>query len=207
MSTGSIKTDDSALSKWDLRVHKIESFLNLLAGITILCLILLAVAQIFGRKFFNTPLPGFIDWVEQFMAVFALLGIAYCQRLGGHIRMDILVGHFRGRLLWLTEIISILLMMLVVSALIYGSYFHFLRAYENGDSSIDIGLPLWPAKLLVPIALSLLLIRLVLQLWGYIRAFRHPEQTPVAVPIPMDAAEQALDEARSVDSSTRPDST
>lgn len=205
MSTDLIKTDNSALSKWDLRVHKIEKSLNLLAGITILCLILLAVAQIFGRKFFNTPLPGFIDWVEQFMAIFALLGIAYCQRLGGHIRMDILVGHFRGRLLWLAEIMSTLLMILVVSVLIYGSYFHFLRAYEHGDSSIDIALPLWPAKLLVPIALSLLLIRLLLQLWGYIHAFLHPQDTPVAVPIPLDAAEQALDEARTVDEGTEED--
>jgi len=201
-----IKTDQSALSKWDLRVHKIEKALNLLAGITILCLILVAVAQIFGRKFFNAPLPGFIDWVEQFMAVFALLGIAYCQRLGGHIRMDILVGHFRGRLLWITEIIGTLLMILVVSVLIYGSYFHFLRAFEHGDSSIDISLPLWPAKLLVPVALSLLLLRLLLQLWGFLRAFRHPHDVPVAVPLPVDAAEQALDEAHTVDVGTEQES-
>lgn len=201
-----IKTDNSLLSKWDIHVHKLEKFLNLLAGITILCLVLFTVIQILGRKFFNAPLPGFIDWVEQFMAVFALLGIAYCQRLGGHIRMDILISHFRGRLLWFSEIIGTLLLILVVSVLIYGSFYHFLRAYEHGDSSIDIALPLWPAKLLVPIALSLLLLRLLLQLWGYIRAFLHPHDTPIAVPIPLDAAEQALDEAHTVDEGTRQES-
>ena len=51
---------------------------------------LLAVAQILGRKLFNLPVTGFIDWVEQAMAIL-LLGIAYCQRLGGHIRMDIVI--------------------------------------------------------------------------------------------------------------------
>ena len=31
------------------------------------------------------------------MAVFAFLGLAYCQREGGHIRMDIVVDASRGR--------------------------------------------------------------------------------------------------------------
>jgi TRAP-type mannitol/chloroaromatic compound transport system permease small subunit len=45
-------------------------------------------------------------------------------------------------------------------------------ALFSRDSSIDIGLPLWPAKLVVPLAFTLLWLRLVLQLWGYGRAFR-----------------------------------
>ena len=198
METGSVKTDGSTLSRFDQKLHHIERFLNLVAGVVILALMLIAVGQIFGRKLFNAPLPGFIDWVEQFMAVFALLGIAYTQRIGGHIRMDILVGQFRGRLLWISEIIGIILMIIVIAALTYGSFFHFLRAFQNGDSSIDIALPLWPAKLLVPIAFFILLLRLILQLWGYARAFRYNLKEPIAVPLIQDVATQAKQEAATV---------
>ena len=196
--TSAVLEDDSTLSRLDRLFFKLESFLALLGGITIFLLVLLAVVNVLGRWLFNLPVSGYIDWVEQAMAVFAFFGIAYCQRLGGHIRMDIVIGSLKGRALWISEFTSTLIMLLLTSVLVYGSYLHFLRAFNNGDSSIDIGLPVWPAKLVVPIALLILAIRLVLQLWGYIRAIKNNTDQPVAVPLIEDAATQAANEAKSV---------
>jgi TRAP-type C4-dicarboxylate transport system permease small subunit len=183
------------LSRLDRALFKFESFLALVGGSLILALMFLAVAQILGRKFLNMPVLGFIDLVEQAMAVFAFMGIAYCQRLGGHIRMDIVVGALKGRALWLVEIIAVVFMLLLTMALTLGSWLHFKRAFDNGDSSMDIGIPLWPAKLVVPLALSILVLRLLMQLWGYSRAFMENAERPVAVPLVESAAEQAAHEA------------
>lgn len=195
MASTSVRTDDSLLSKADRQIFRIESTLNLMAGLVVFTLMLLAVAQIIGRKVFNLPIPGFIDWVEQFMVVFAFLGVAYCQRLGGHIRMDILIGKIRGRPLWLAEIVGVVLMMIAVAALVYGSFLHFERALNIGDSTIDIALPTWPAKLLVPVALGLLWLRLLVQLIGYGQALLNGEEVPIAVPMIEDAAAIAKREA------------
>jgi TRAP-type C4-dicarboxylate transport system permease small subunit len=132
------------------------------------------------------------------MAFLAFLGIAYTKRLGGHIRMDMLVGHLHGRTLWVVELISSTLMLLVTLVLIYGSYLHFWRAFSIGDSSLDINLPTWPAKLVVPVALTVLALRLLLQIWGYARAVREGSETPVAVPLIESAADVAAKEAASV---------
>ncbi|MGH1349764.1 MAG: TRAP transporter small permease subunit [Methyloligellaceae bacterium] len=221
MSGGTVLTDNSLYSRIDQGMHKVEKVFNLFAGIVVLALMLLAVTQVLSRKFFNAPVPGFIDWVEQFMAIFALIGIAYCHRIGGHIRMDIVIGQLKGRFLWLAEIISTLLMILITVALIFGSYYHFERSikgdfWENistlfssgfsaffvassNDSTIDIALPLWPFKFLVPLSLSLLLIRLLLHLWGYTRAFINNENEPVGVPLPIDVATHAKMEAELMD--------
>jgi len=193
-----ILQDDSALSKLDRLYFKLETWLALLGGITIFFLVFLAVFNVLGRWIFSLPVSGYIDWVEQAMAVFAFFGIAYCQRLGGHIRMDILVSHIKGRMLWFSEFISTLVMLIITVVLIYGSYLHFLRAFINGDSSMDISLPIWPAKLVIPFALSVLAVRLVLQLWGYARAFKENAQDPIAVPLIEDAATQAANEAATV---------
>ena len=67
-----------------------------------------------------------------------------------------------------------------------------------GFSSFDINLPLWPAKLLAPIAFSVLCLRLAIQIWGYGRAFLLGLSEPVAVPLVMSAAEQAAAEAETV---------
>ncbi len=193
-----VLTDDSRLSRIDLLYLRLEKGFNLAGGVIIFLLVLLATGNVLGRWLFDAPISGYIDWVEQAMAFFAFLGLAYTQREGGHIRMDMLVSHLRGRWLWLTEFVSTLLMLLVSLLLIYGSYLHFLRAWEIGDSSLDINLPTWPAKLVVPVALSILVLRLLLQLWGYARAIHQGTDHPVAVPLIEDAAAVAAAEAESV---------
>ena len=189
-----INTDNTLLSRIDQLFFKLESFLTLLGGVVILCLVLLATTNVLGRWIFNLPISGYVDWVEQAMAFFAFLGLSYTQRIGGHIRMDIIISRLRGRVLWFSELISVLLMLVVTLILTYGSYLHFLRAYQIGDSSMDIDLPTWPAKLVVPVALGIFALRLIVQIWGYCRALKDNSENPVAVPLIEDAAAVAAAE-------------
>jgi len=193
-----ILQDDSLLSRIDRQFFKLESLLTLVGGMVIFLLVFLATANVLGRWIFSMPISGYIDWVEQAMAFFAFLGIAFTQREGGHIRMDMLVGNIHGRPLWVTELITTILMLFITVVLIYGSFLHFLRAFQIGDSSLDINLPVWPAKLVVPFALSVLALRLLLQIWGYFRAIKEGGDRPVAVPLIESAAEVAAAEAESL---------
>ena len=205
MSTSPVKTDDTRLSWFDQTWLKLEGFMNLLSGITIFLLVGLAVVHVLSRKLFNAPVPGYVDWTQQFMALFAFLGLSYCQREGGHIRMDILVGQLKQRKLWIAEWLSILFMLILTTALIYGTYFHFERSFAwdkplwSRDSSIDIALPLWPAKLIVTLSMCVLWVRLWIQLWGFGRAMKENSVMPVAVPLIEDAATQAMHEAEAVE--------
>lgn len=190
--------DASTLSLLDRMFFKFESLLNLLGGTVIFLLVLLATTNVLGRWLFSLPIDGYVDWVEQAMAFIAFLGIAYTKRVGGHIRMDIVVGKLHGRMLWTSELISVVLMLGVTLVLIYGSYLHFWRAYDIGDSSLDINLPTWPAKFVVPFALSVLALRLVLQLWAYGRAIRTGVERPIGVPLIESAADVAAKEAEAL---------
>ena len=196
--SSTVLTDDSRLSRADRLYHRLEKVLALLGGIVIMLLVLLATVNVLGRWLFSLPISGYIDWVEQAMAFMAFLGLAYTQRLGGHIRMDILVSHLHGKRLWFVELLSTFPMLLITLVLIYGSWLHFLRSWQIGDSSLDINLPTWPAKLVVPVALTVLALRLLLQCWGYLRAMREGGERPVAVPLIEDAAAVAAAEAESV---------
>lgn len=202
--SSSVLVDGSTLSRIDQNLNKIEKVLALISGVAVFSLMLLAVVSVGGRNTFNAPLPGYIDWIEQAMPLIAFMGIAYTQRDGGHIRMDILVGALKGRWLWAAEITTCLAMLLLMALLVWGSYAHFERSFSfdspmwSRDSSIDINLPIWPAKLIAPVAFSVLCIRLVVQIWGYVRAFVENADRPVAVPLVQSAAEQAAEEARAV---------
>lgn len=200
----SVLADGSLLSRLDRALYRIETFLALIGGLAVFSLMLLAVVSVGGRNIVNHPLPGYVDWIEQAMPLIAFVGVSYCQRLGGHIRMDILVGHLHGRLLWSAEFVSALLMLILMLLLLWGSWAHFERSFDwaaplwSRDSSLDIRLPIWPAKLLAPIAFAILSLRLLLQLWGYGRGIVEGGDRPVAVPLIEDAAAVAAQEAASV---------
>lgn len=196
-----ILSDNSALSVLDRALYRIESALAVLSGLAVFALMVMAVVSVGGRNFFNQPLPGYVDWIEQAMALIAFMAISMTQRDGGHIRMDIVVGALRGRVLWLVELLTTLIVLALILLLIWGSWAHFQRSFDfsqplwSRDSSIDIGLPLWPAKLLAPVAFSVLALRLALQALGFGAAFLSGAARPVAVPLVISAAEAAAAEA------------
>lgn len=184
----------SAIDKLDRLSQPIEDFANFVAALAIFLLMLLGTTQIVMRSVFNSPIAGYIDLVELSMAGMAFLGAAYCQRLGAHIRMEILVGHLRGRWLWGFEIFGTLVALTIIGVLIWYGWGHFLRSYELGDTTIDAEFPVWPSKLLVPIAFSLWFVRLFIQFMGSVRLFINPTLEPAGVTLIQDVASVAKDE-------------
>lgn len=197
-------SDDSVLSRLDRGLESVERKMAFVSGLGAFALMVLAVISVSGRNLFNEPLRGYVDWIEAAMPLIAIFGISYVQRTGGHIRMDIVVGALKGRPLWLAEFLTTLAILILMVLLVWGTWAHFDRSFDmskpnwSRDSSIDIGLPIWPAKLVVPVAFSVMCLRLVLQLWGYGRAFLLGLSEPVAVPMVLSAAEQAALEADQV---------
>ena len=184
-----------ALGSFDYWFTKVENFTNWAASVTVMMLMFLAVYQIIGRTVFNLPVFGYIDIIEQFMVIFAFAGVAFCMREGGHIRMELIIGSLdRGRVYWLVEALAIVIGMIVIGILVPVSYDHFLRAFELGDSTINVGLVVWPAKLLIPVSFVILLIRMLMQLLGYLRMVVDPSGTPVAVPLIQRVEDEAARE-------------
>jgi len=199
--SATVLQDSSLLSRLDRMLVPLERFMALLSGLAVFSLMFLAAYSVGGRKFFESPLKGYVDFIEALMPLIAIMGVSYVQREGGHIRMDIVVGALRGRVLWLVEMISVVLILVLMVALVWGAWSHFDRSFDcarplcSRDSSIDISLPIWPSKLVVPVAFAVLCLRLVLQIVGYGRAFALGLDRPVAVPLVQSVAEQAMSEA------------
>lgn len=190
--------DTGVLSKLDRTLIPVEDGANLLAAFAIFLLMCLGVAQIVMRSVFNMPINGYIDMVELSMASMAFLGAAYCQRVGAHIRMELLVGRLHGRALWATEVFATLVALFIIGTLIWYSGTHFVRAFTLGDTTIDAEFPVWPSKLLVPLAFTIWWLRLALQLVGSVRLLIDPSKEPIGVVTIKDVADQAQDEIHEV---------
>jgi len=194
--TNGLSSGDLVLSKADEYLFKIEGFFNFVAGLVIFLTMMLGVVQVVGRSFFNQPVPAYVDIIEIGMACFAFLGISYCQKLGGHVRMEIVMKQFEGRSLWIAEVIGTLVTMWIITILLIYGYEHFLRAFEIGDSTIDGDYPLWPSKLIIPVAFGLLMCRLTVNLVGFLRLVRRPDAEPIGIPVMETVDDQAEYEIR-----------
>ncbi len=183
------------VARLDRILSAAERFTALLSALFIFGLMLVGVVQIVGRTVFNIPIFGYIDAIEMSIAVFAFLAIAYCERMNGHVRMELLIGKLRGRPLWLAEMAGQVLGLFLMAVLIWYGWEHAMRAYEYGDSTIDAQIPWWPSKMLIPAAFALLFVRQFLNLVGYTRLFLNPQAAPVAVPLIADVRELAEEEA------------
>lgn len=189
------------LRAFDRWLGRLENGFTIFAAWFIFGLMFLGIAQVLGRQLFNRPIAGYIDFVELSISAFAFLAIAYCQRVGGHVRMDLFVNMSSGRLHWLIEALGIVASMFLIAVLIWFSWDHFMRAWSSGDSTIDAQIPVWPSKLAVPLAFSLLLLRLGLQLAGYLRLVARPDAEPVAIPRKLTAEDLARKEIEESESS------
>ena len=194
------RSDDSLLSRLDRALAKIEDAFSFLAAIVILALMLFGTLNAIFRKgpkvltalfeylnipieIYSFPIWGYTDLVQLFMVAFTFLAISAMQRVGGHIRMELFVRSMKGRTLWLSEFIGVAAALFIMCVLLYYSSTAFMRAFELGDSTIAEEISTWPSKLWVPVAFAVLIARLIIQSWGYMRLIVDPNAVPIAVPL------------------------
>ena len=184
------------VARMDRWLTPVETFFNFLAALCIFSLMFIGVIQIVARSVFDAPIWGYIDMIELSMAIFAFMGISYCQRLGGHVRMELLLTQLSGRKQFFLELAATLVALFVITVLIRYGFEHTVRAYESGDSTIDAEFAVWPSKAVVPIAFSILWLRLLTNALGYLRLMINPSAESVGVPVIEDVEEQARKEAK-----------
>ena len=173
----------------DKALMRVEFATACLGGLSIFVIMLLVTAEVLMRRLFNSPIPGQVDFTSMSMVAFSLLCISYCYRQAGHIRMDMLQKMTRGRLSWATHLFATIVGLFLITAIIPGTWTHFMRAWEFGDTTLGVGLPTWPSKLAAPVGLGILWLRLLLEIWVFGRLFMNPTLEPIGVPRPPDPLE------------------
>ena len=177
------------LDKLDRALLRVEYLTAWIAGLTMFVVMLLVTAEVLMRRLFNAPIQGQIDFISMAMVTFSLLCISHCYRQAGHIRMDMLQKLARGRLGWVTHLFATLVALFVVVAILPGTWTHFMRAWDLGDTTIGVGLPTWPSKLAAPVGLGILALRLGLEIWVFGRLILNDRLAPVGIPEPPNPLE------------------
>ena len=138
---------------------------------TIIALLLAAMTlvtftQVVLRYFFNS---GFVWALELTIFLFAwlvLFGMSYGVRVGAHIGVDLVVKKLSPPVAKVVGLIAIALCMFYAAVMTIGGYQDIDLLLLIGIEAEDLPIPLWTAKLILPLGFALLLVRFTQLGWG-----------------------------------------
>jgi len=157
-------------------LRHIEDWLNLGSVFIIMFLMFFATAEILGRYLFNSPIPGHVEIVELIMAGVVFFGIAYTERVGGHVRMELFIARvLKGRAYHIAEAITTTLSLFVYMFILVYTFKFALFSLQVGDVTAYVYWPTWPSKFAIPLGAFFLCIRFVIEL------IQHVSQAVVGV--------------------------
>jgi TRAP-type C4-dicarboxylate transport system permease small subunit len=133
---------------------------RLVAGVALLWMMTVTVADVVGRHAFNAPIAGVVDMVEFTFIWCVFIGIGVAFASGAHISVDIIDSFLSKRAGRVLTVVNSLLAAAVVALLARLAVTEFFDKLDWGDSTIDLNIPLtwhW-AAIAIGYAVSLLVI-------------------------------------------------
>ena len=144
----------------------LERFIDVVGRITGWCAFALVCVMAYNvllRYFFRTGSVAMQEMEWHLMAPICLLGLSYALLHDGHVKVDILYGHFPPRVQRVIDLVSMILVCAVVGLLIYVSLPYVEQSYSIGEKSPDPGglTHRWILKAMLPAGFTLLLVQSV----------------------------------------------
>lgn len=148
---------------------------NLISAVCVLILMVLVIADIFGRYLFNSPVPMTYE-VGSFLMVFVVfLGLAYTQRMRAHIRVEFFTLHLSARVRAILDIVASVLGLLLYVIIVYQSFVWSWASWQVGDYVAGlINIPRWPSQFVVPLGAALLCLQFLADVVQRVAELRSP---------------------------------
>ncbi len=120
------------------------------AAVAIGLLAIIGTADSLGTQLFGLPVPSALEMSQAGLAVVVFMGLAYAQRRRGHVMVDILFNHFRGRVKVAFAALSLIAAMAFFAFLAWRTGIAALESFEIDERSWGLTLfPVWPSKIAV----------------------------------------------------------
>jgi len=141
----------------NLRLNRASQFLEktlhpairVINGVGAVCLsvmMLLTVAEVVLRHFFNRPIKGTLELTEFLMIIVVFLAMGYTAMLRGHVVIDILTSRLRGRPRAIGDSIAHLISIGFCCLMIWQgvAQAEILQGYGDISPIADIPVPIFP---------------------------------------------------------------
>ena len=158
---------------------RLALWLLLLGTIGLIAAMLVGVADVFGTEFLGRPLLGTLEFTESTMVLVVFGALAYAQQRRAHIRVELLYGFVGARGKSFMEVITHIVAFIFFALVGWMGYVELLYSLEIMESTMgSVRFPLYPARSLMVLGVSLLILQLVVDIVQDIGRLRRGEPPP-----------------------------
>jgi len=142
------------------RVGAISEFTGMTARWAALAMILVMLFEVISRYAFNAPTIWVHELCQQFWGFYLVFGAAYVMHHRAHVNLDVLYRRLSLRKQAILESITCWFFFIYCGVILWCVVPHVWRSVMRLEYSPSIwGPPVWPLKLMIPIAIFLLLVQ------------------------------------------------
>ena len=145
-----------------IKINKIFDYAAIASGLILFSLAILTFCDVFGRRFFNSPVAGTIEIVEFGIALVAFLAMPRAFFLNAHVSADFIKNIDNKKLQNFITFFRFLLMLIVMSFVAYGTTKEAFAFFKNGRVTIDLELSFYPFYFASALAMWLSVIAIIL---------------------------------------------
>lgn len=165
----SAPADEGRVTGFDAGVRRLVAGANGIGLVALVAMTLVTVLDVGGRYLLNRPLPGALELSELLM-VFLVFGcFAYTELQSGHVDVDVLVNRFPPRGRAVCEALAALLGAGFWGAIAWRTMVRALDIRAAGETSTNLGLPIWPFVGVAAAGSALFTFVLLYRRWDVVR--------------------------------------
>ncbi len=185
-----------------VRLSRLIDALNERVGRTVywlvLAMVLISAGNAIVRKLFNMSSNAFLELQWYLFSAVFLLCAGFTLLRNEHVRIDVIAGRLSPRAqAWIDVLGTIFFLMPMALVFLWLSWPVFVRTFTHGEISTNAGgLMIWPARLLVPVGFTLLVLQGLSELIKRIAFLAGRGPDPITRHEPGAAEKQLAEEIR-----------
>lgn len=131
-------------------VTLIARAMSIVAGVLLLAVIVLTIADVVSRNARDRSIVGTVDIATMLLVAIAFLGLASAEADGRHVVVELFESRFGPRTRLALSVVRTLLLIGLGALLTWGLTEVLISAVTRGETTNDIlRLPTWPAKVVL----------------------------------------------------------
>jgi TRAP-type mannitol/chloroaromatic compound transport system permease small subunit len=145
-----------------LAVDKLSTRAGQISAISVVLLTALICWEVFNRYVLSNPHDWVFDITYMLYGIMFMMAGAYTLSKNGHVRGDVLYGFFKPRTQALFDLILYFVFFIPgIIALVYAGIYFAADSFAINEHTTQTanGPPIWPFKMIIPVAGGLLLIQ------------------------------------------------
>ena len=160
----------------DKVMNSLSSIFTVIGSAGILIIFVETVSDVIMNKIFNSPFPGATEIITSAMPISVFGFLLAAQIKKRHITIDVIVSRLSGKWQIVLRFLAQGIGVYLLGLLTYLNIPLAIYAYRIGDhTGGNVPIPLYPAKIIIPLATGLIAIQLFIELCkGVYTVFLRP---------------------------------